>query len=180
MHNLTIDDKTFEIFIDQGMIEKRIRLIGVQLNVDYENKVPVFIGVLNGSFLFMADLVKELEISCEMAFVKVSSYFGGTTSSGQIKEELGLNIDIEGRDIIIIEDIIDTGKTVHHLINEFKKKNPASVRVATLLLKPEALTFPSEEIAYIGFEIASDFVVGYGMDYKGLGRNTKDIYRLLE
>ncbi|QEK53336.1 hypoxanthine phosphoribosyltransferase [Pedobacter aquae] len=176
--NLTIDDKTFEPFIDANMIEKRVRLLGIQMNVDYEEKVPIFIGVLNGSFLFMADLMKEINISCEMAFVKVSSYHGETQSSGNIIEEYPLSVDIENRDIILVEDIIDTGRTLNYLIEKFKTKNPASIKVASLLLKPEALQVKIDEIAYIGFEIANDFVVGYGLDYKGLGRNTKDIYRL--
>jgi hypoxanthine phosphoribosyltransferase len=176
--NLTIDDKTFEIFINHNMIEKRIRLIGIQLNVDYEGKTPVFIGVLNGSFMFMADLMKEIEISCEMAFVKVSSYYGETQTSGEIRDDYSLTMDIKDRDIIIIEDIIDTGKTLDYLINNLKKKNPSSIKVASLLFKPKALEKKIDEIEYVGFEIANDFVVGYGLDYKGLGRNTKDIYRL--
>lgn len=175
---MTIDDKTFETFIEYNMIKKRTRLIGIQLNVDYENKVPVFIGVLNGSFLFMADLMKEVEIGCEMAFVKVSSYYGGTKSTGEIMEELSLGMDIKDRDVVIIEDIVDTGKTLSYLLKEFRKKEPATLKVATLLLKPDALETPIEEIEYVGFEIANDFVVGYGLDYKGLGRNLKDIYRL--
>lgn len=175
---MTIDDKTFETFIEYNMIKKRTRLIGIQLNVDYENKVPVFIGVLNGSFLFMADLMKEVDIGCELAFVKVSSYYGGTKSSGEIVEELSLGMDIKDRDVVIIEDIVDTGKTLCYLLKEFKKKEPASIKVATLLLKPDALETQIDEIEYVGFEIANDFVVGYGLDYKGLGRNLKDIYRL--
>lgn len=176
--NLVIDDKTFELFIDHNMIEKRIRLIGIQLNVDYEGRIPIFIGVLNGSFMFMADLMKEIEISCEMAFVKVSSYYGETKSSGEIKDDYSLTMNIEGRDIILIEDIIDTGKTLDYLINNLKKKKPSSIKVVSLLFKPKALEKQIEEIEYVGFEIGNDFVVGYGLDYKGLGRNTKDIFKL--
>jgi hypoxanthine phosphoribosyltransferase len=180
MHNkMTIDDKTFEPFIEHNMIEKRIRLIGIQLNLDYEDKVPVFIGVLNGALMFMADLVREVKIGCEIAFVKISSYHGGTKNTGNLIEELALNIDIKGRDVIIVEDIIDTGNTLKFLIDKIKQKEPASIKVATLLLKPDALEHQFEEIEFVGFEIANDFVVGFGMDYKGLGRNTCDIYRLV-
>ena len=174
---LTIDDKTFESFIDYELIEKRTRVLGIQINVDYENKVPIIIGVLNGSFMFMADLMKHIEISCEVSFIKVSSY-QDTKSTGIIKEEYALNIDIENRDIILVEDIIDTGNTLDYLINKLKVKNPASIKVASLLLKPDALQKEIKEIAYVGFEIANDFVVGYGLDYNGLGRNTKNIYRI--
>ncbi|MBK0381418.1 hypoxanthine phosphoribosyltransferase [Pedobacter sp. SD-b] len=181
MHNkMTIDDKTFEPFIEYNMIEKRIRLIGIQLNLEYENKVPIFVGVLNGALMFMADLLKEVKISCETSFVKIASYHGGTRSSGILTEELALAIDIKGRDVIIVEDIVDTGKTLKFLIDKLKEKEPASIKVATLLLKPDALEHQIEEMEFIGFEIANDFVVGFGMDYKGLGRNTCDIYRLCQ
>jgi hypoxanthine phosphoribosyltransferase len=176
--SLTIDDKTFELFIEYSMIEKRIRLIGIQLNVDYEDKIPIFIGVLNGSFMFMADLMKEVKISCETTFVKLASYHGGTESTEKITEEIGLMVDIEGRDVIIVEDIIDTGNTLRYLLDKVYKQKPKSVKVATLLLKPAALKQQFEEIDFVCFEIANDFVVGYGLDYKGLGRNTCDIYRL--
>ncbi|MEO5910261.1 MAG: hypoxanthine phosphoribosyltransferase [Pelobium sp.] len=175
---MTIDDKTFEPFIEYNMIEKRIRLIGIQLNLDYEDKIPVFIGVLNGSFMFMADLMKEVHIGCETTFIKLASYHGGTKSSGELTEELGISMDLKGRDLIVVEDIIDTGKTLKYLLDKLWALEPASIKVASLLLKPEALEFKFDEIEFIGFEIANDFVVGYGMDYKGLGRNMADIYRL--
>ncbi len=178
--NLTIDDKTFEPFIEYDMIEKRIRLLGIQMNVDYEHKTPIFIGALNGAFMFMADLLKEVSIPCETAFVKISSYHGGTESSGEIKEDYSLSVDIKDRHIIIIEDIVDTGKTLNYLIKSFEKGNPKSIKVATLLYKPAAVKVAIPNIEYIGFEIANDFVLGYGLDYKGLGRNTRDIYRLCE
>lgn len=175
---ITIDDKTFEPFIEYNMIEKRIRLIGIQMNIDYEDKVPVFIGVLNGSFMFMADLMKEIHIGCETTFVKLASYHGSTKSSGILTEEFPLSMDIKGRDVVIIEDIVDTGRTLKFLLDKIKSLEPASVKVATLLLKPEALEYQFDEIEFIGFEIANDFVVGYGLDYKNLGRNLSDIYRL--
>lgn len=179
MKIITIDDKTFETFIEYDMIEKRIRLMGIQLNVDYEDKTPVFVGVLNGSFMFMADLMKEIHIGCEVTFVKLASYFGGTRSSGELIEELPLNIDIKGRDVVIVEDIIDSGKTLKFLLNKIYALEPASVKVAALLLKPEAVEEDFKEIELVGFEIANDFVVGFGMDYKGLGRNFPHIYRLI-
>lgn len=176
---LTIDDKIFEPFIEVDLIEKRIRLLATQLNLDYEDKVPIIIGVLNGSFIFMSDLVKELTISCEMAFLKLSSYHGDLQSSGNIVEEYSLNRDITNRDILIVEDIIETGNTLNYLIDKLKVKKPASIKVISLLYKPQSLIKPIEELEYIGFEIDNDFVVGYGLDYKGLGRNTKNIYKLL-
>ena len=175
---MTIDDKNFELFIDYSMIEKRIRLMGIQINVDYEDKVPIFIGVLNGSFMFMADLMKEVKISCETTFVKLSSYHGGTESTGKVIEEIGLLVDIKGRDIIIVEDIIDSGTTLKYLLEMLYKQEPKTVKVATLLMKPSALKHRFDEIDFVGFEIANEFVVGYGLDYNGLGRNTCDIYRL--
>jgi hypoxanthine phosphoribosyltransferase len=173
---IQIDDKDFDLLLEYDQVKKRIRLIGIQLNVDYENRVPVFVGVLNGSFIFMADLMKEISISSEVTFVKVTSY-EGTKSSGKIKEEIGLGVDLKGRDVVIVEDIIDTGNTLMHLLKEVKKHKPASINVCTLLIKPKLMKHTIEELRYTGFEIPDGFVVGYGMDYKGLGRNLKDIYR---
>lgn len=176
MHKIKVEDKEFEIFLENETLNKRIRLLGIQINVDYESKCPLFIGVLNGSFLFMADLIKEIEVPCEVAFMKVASY-EGTSSTGQIKELIGLPEKLEGRDVIIVEDIVDTGLTLTHILKTIKEKNPASIKVASLLLKPSALKYEIEELAYIGFEIPNEFVVGYGLDYNGLGRNLTDIYR---
>jgi len=176
MNNIQIEDKEFEILIENDNICKRIRLIGIQTNLDYENRCPVFLGVLNGSFMFMSDLLKEITISCEVAFIKVSSY-SGVKSSGKVKELIGLPDDLHNRDIIIVEDIVDTGVTLQHILGEINKQKPASVKVCSLLLKPTVLKAPMEELEYIGFEISDDFVVGYGLDYNGLGRNLNDIYR---
>ncbi len=178
--SITINDKNFEPFIEYHLIEKRTRLLGIQINMEYEERVPVFIGVLNGSFMFMADLMKEISVSCETTFVKLASYHGGTSSSGKITEELSISMNLKNRDVIIVEDIIDTGRTLSFLLEKIKALEPASIKIATLLLKPNALTFNIGEIDYVGFEIANDFVVGYGLDYDGLGRNLKDIYRLCE
>lgn len=175
MH-IQIDDRDFDLLLEYDQIKKRIRLIGIQLNVDYDNRVPVFVGVLNGSFIFLADLMKEVSISSEVTFVKVSSY-DGDTNTGEIKKEIGLQMDLKDRDVIVVEDIVDTGATLRYLLDMIHEQNPASVCVCTLLLKPNSLKKEIQEITYVGFEIPDEFVVGYGLDYKGLGRNLKDIYR---
>jgi hypoxanthine phosphoribosyltransferase len=175
-NQIQIADKTFEILLENHNISKRTRLIGIQINVDYENRCPIFIGVLNGSFLFMADLLKEIEIPCEVGFIRVSSY-EGVASSGQVKETFGLPENLHNRDVIIVEDIVDTGLTLNYVLGEVQKQGPASVKVCSLLFKPAALKAPIDELEYTGFEIANEFVVGYGLDYDGLGRNLKDIYR---
>jgi len=172
-----VGDKRFELFIENDAIAKRTRLLGVQLNMDYEGRCPVFIGVLNGSFLFMADLIKEIEIPCEVAFIRVSSY-EGTATTGRIKETLGLPDDLEGKDIILIEDIVDTGFTLKSVLEKVYQQQPSSVRVCSLLYKPAAIQSNINELEYVGFEIPNEFVVGYGLDYNGLGRNLKDIYKV--
>ncbi|TCC93728.1 hypoxanthine phosphoribosyltransferase [Pedobacter frigiditerrae] len=176
MNKIQIHNKDFEIMLDYDMISKRTRLIGIQLNVDFENRCPVFIGVLNGSFLFMADLLKEIDIACEVGFIKVASYHG-TESTGEIKEAFGLPEDLHDRDVILVEDIVDTGLTLKYILEKVHKQKPSSVTVCSLLFKPAALKEPIEELKYVGFEIPNEFVVGYGLDYDGLGRNLKDIYR---
>lgn len=173
---IEIDEKNFELLLEYEQIKKRIRLLAIQLNVDFENRIPVFIGVLNGSFIFLADLIKEIHISSEVSFVKVSSY-EGEKSKGKIKKEIGLQMSLKDRDVIIVEDIVDSGKTLQYLLKMINKENPASVNVCTLLLKPKSLKIQIDEITYVGFEIPDEFVVGYGLDYNGLGRNLRDIYR---
>jgi len=176
MNKIQVADKEFELLLENDNIAKRTRLIAIQIDVDYENRCPIFIGVLNGSFMFMADLLKEISISCEVAFVKVSSY-EGMESSGSVKQTLGLPGNLHNRDVIIVEDIVDTGLTLKYILGEVNKQQPASVKVCSLLLKPAALKTPLDELEYVGFEIANEFVVGYGLDYDGLGRNLIDIYR---
>lgn len=173
---IQIDDKDFEQLLEYDQIKKRTRFLGIQLNVDYEKKVPLFIGILNGSFIFMADLMKEVQISSEITFIKVSSY-QDDHSTGVIKQLIGLDADLQNRDVVIVEDIVDTGLTLKFIINEIKKQNPASISVCTLLFKPSRLEKEIEELKYVGFEIPHDFVAGYGLDYNGLGRNLRDIYR---
>lgn len=178
--NITIKDKNFEPLLEYCMIEKRTRLIGIEISMEYENNVPVFLGVLNGSFMFMADLLKEVSIPCEVTFVKLASYHGDLKSSGNITEELSIAMSLENRDVIIVEDIIDSGKTLDYLLTRVKALRPASIKIATLLLKPDALKVDFGDIDYVGFDIGNEFVVGYGLDYDGIGRNLKDIYRLCE
>lgn len=176
MNKIQIADKEFELLLENDQITKRTRLIAIQLDVDYESKCPVFIGILNGSFIFLADLLKEVNISCEVGFMRVSSY-NGTESNGTVKEIFGLPDDLHNRDVILVEDIVDTGLTLNYILTEVHKQQPASVAICTLLLKPDALKTKIDELQYVGFEIANEFVVGYGLDYDGLGRNLKDIYR---
>ncbi|MCL4134098.1 UNVERIFIED_CONTAM: hypothetical protein GTU68_042086 [Idotea baltica] len=148
------------------------------INEEYLDKNPIFIGVLNGSFMFAADFLKEINIDCEISFIKIRSYVG-MESSGELLELIGIDDDIEGREVILLEDIIDTGHTMNKLLKTLKAKNAGYVRIVTLLLKPEAFeyTFP---IHYTGFEIPNKFVVGYGLDYDGRGRNYRSIYQLKE
>lgn len=175
MSKIQIDNKEFELMLKHDQLKKRIRLIAIQLNVVYAKSVPVFLGVLNGSFMFMADLMKEIDIAAEVCFVKIASYNG--EEKNEIREIFGLNVDLKDRNVVIVEDIVDTGETLAFLLNEIKKQEPASIAVCTLLLKPGKMQYTFEELAYIGFEIPDDFVVGYGLDYNGLGRNLKDVYK---
>lgn len=174
--NITVHQKEFELLLEEDTIAKRIRLMAIQLNVDYENRNPIFIGVLNGSFLFLADLMKEITLPCETEFIKVASYHG-TNSTGSVKDTLGMPANLKNRDIIIVEDIIDSGLTMKYILSKINEQEPASVAVCTLLFKPNALKEEINELSYIGFEIPNEFVVGYGLDYDGLGRNLNHIYR---
>lgn len=173
---ITINQKEFERIIDYNQIKKRIRLIGIQLNVTYENQHPVFIGVLNGCFMIMADLMKQIHIASEISFVKLSSY-EGSSRQDQVRELIGLDCNLEGREVIIVEDIVDTGHSLKHTLDAVYAQKPASVVVCTLLLKPTALQYTFDNIAYVGFEIGNEFVVGYGLDYRGMGRTLPDIYK---
>lgn len=172
---ITINQKHFEPVIDYNQIKKRIRLIGIQLNVTYENQQPVFIGVLNGCFMFMADLMKQVHIPCEVSFVRLSSY-SGTNRRDQVDELIGLDTNLKGREVVIVEDIVDSGNSLKHTLDLVNAQQPKSVAVCTLLLKTNALKHEFDNIAYVGFEIANDFVVGYGLDYLGMGRTLPDIY----
>lgn len=172
-----VADLTFELSIPYTSIEKRVSEIAAQINNDYSGSIPVMVGILNGSFLFMADLAKQIHLPMEVTFVKLASYHGGTSTTREIRDDFDLTIDIKDRDIILVEDIVDTGNTIYYLIEKLKVRKPASVSVCTLLLKPETLERTIPELKYVGFEIPNDFVVGYGLDYKELGRNLKGIFK---
>ena len=174
---LQIADLEFEPLISAEAIQARIAEVAQDINSDYADKSPVFIGVLNGSFLFIADLVKEIVVPCEITFCKLASYFGGTSSTRQIRDDFDLTINIKGRDIILIEDIIDTGNTIKYLIEKLQVRQPASITVCSLLLKPDSIEHSIEELRYVAFQIPNQFVVGYGLDYRELGRNLKGIYK---
>ena len=176
MADVQIHDKIFTPFITAAQIQQRVAEMGALINTEYAGKKPLLIGVLNGSVIFMADLLRHIHSACEIGFIRVSSY-QGTSSSGAVKNVMGLNDDLTGRDVIIVEDIIDTGDTAVYLIEEIRKKNPASLKFATILFKPAALKHDLRP-DYVGFEIPPAFVVGYGLDYDGLGRNLADIYQL--
>ena len=178
MNQVTVRDKTFVISISSEQIEKRIAELASIINTDLKGKEPLFLPVLNGAFLFSADLLKKITIDCEISFVRVSSYMG-TQSTGSVKNLIGLNHEIKGRTVVILEDIVDTGDTVVYLLEELRKNNPAEIRIASLLLKPKALRHDLK-IDYIGFEVPNDFLIGYGLDYDGLGCNLNDIYKIKE
>lgn len=174
---IKVKDKTFAVSISERTLKGQIKRIAEQINRDYEGKKPVFLAVLNGSFIFAADLLREIDLPCEISFVKLASY-QGTSSTGTIREVIGLGIDITNRPVIILEDIVDTGLTMAHMIDTLKKQNPASIDICTLLLKPSKLQVKLD-VRYCCKQIPDDFVVGYGLDYDGFGRNTKDIYTII-
>jgi hypoxanthine phosphoribosyltransferase len=173
---ISIKDKVFVPYITANSLQQRVAEIGAEISKDFEGDCPVLIGVLNGSFIFLSDLVKTISIPIEVSFVKISSY-SGTNSTGVVKNLLGLDIDLKDRFVIIVEDIIDTGLSMKHLLEMIQQESPKKVAVATLLLKPEALSYPLN-LNYTGFEIPNKFVVGYGMDFDGLGRNLPELYQL--
>lgn len=178
MQNITLKDKAFAPYITAEQIAKRIAELGAQISADYSGKCPLFLAVLNGSFMFAADLIRSVKGDCTISFVKLASYHG-TNSTGEVRELIGLNEDIRGRDVVIVEDIVDTGLTIDKVVQALEKHSPASVKIATLLYKPKAYK-GHQKIHYSAIEIPNDFIVGYGLDYDGLGRNLKDIYKIVE
>lgn len=176
MSAITIHEKAFEKYLEEEAIQKEIARIANEISRDYEGKEPFFIGILNGCFRFASDLMKYMEFNSEINFVKLASY-RGTESTGKIKDLIALNADIRGKHVVILEDIVDTGHTLEYLTEKLLSKEPASLKVASLLYKPDAF-IGSVKPDYVGFEIPNLFVVGYGLDYDGLGRNLNDIYQI--
>ena len=177
MKKITLREKEFRLFIKSTDIDQAISRMAIQMNQELKEKKPLFLPVLNGSFMFASDLIKQITIpETEISFLKISSY-SGTSSSGKVKELIGLNEEIKGRTLIILEDIIDSGKSMMHLLEYLQTKQPAEIKVATLFYKPKAILFPVP-IHYLGIELENDFIVGRGLDYDGLGRNLPDLYIL--
>ena len=178
MSVIQIKDKRFETFISEERILEEVTRVAKEISRDLQDSSPLFVSVLNGSFMFTADLMKRLDMSCEISFVKLASY-EGTSSTGKVKELVGLNEDIAGRTIVIVEDIVDTGITMKRLIETLRARNPREIRIATLLLKPDKLQVELD-VHYVAMRIPNDFIVGYGLDYDGFGRNYRDIYKVTD
>lgn len=178
MDTIKINDKEFAVSIPEEKILKEVERLAAQMSRDLAGKNPLFLGVLNGSFMFAADLFRRITIPAEISFVKLASY-EGTASTGVIKEVIGLSENICGRTVVVVEDIIDTGCTMRKLLENLGTRSPESIHICTLLLKPEKLQVPLN-VEYVALEIPNDFIVGYGLDYDGYGRNLKDIYTVVE
>ena len=178
MSLIRVHDKSFEPFLTAGQIDAAIQRLADQINSDYAGKKPLFISVLNGSFMFASDLFKKLTIESEICFIKLASY-RGTKSTGHVITAIGLDIDLIHRHVIILEDIVDTGKTLDQFLPQLQYQQPSSLKICALLHKPTATVYPLQ-IDYLGFTIPDKFVVGYGLDYDGLGRNIPEIYKLAE
>ena len=178
MDIVKIKDKTFKISIPEAEILKHVKEVADRINHDMAGKNPLFLAVLNGSFMFAADLMKMITIPCEISFVKLASY-QGVISTGSVKEVIGINEDLSGRTIIIIEDIVDTGLTMKRMIESIGTRNPESVHICTLLLKPEKLQ-EKLDVEFVAMKIPNDFIVGYGLDYDQQGRNLRDIYTVVD
>ncbi len=174
---IKVHDKSFDIYLTEAVIQQRVKEMAGQISRDFAGKRPLFIAILNGSFMFAADLFKHLTIEAELCFIKLASY-KGLKSSGNVVTSIGLEDDIFGKEIIIVEDIVDTGKTLHNFLPKLMHQQPRALRIAALLHKSEATEYPLQ-LDYVGFEIPNKFVVGYGLDYDGLGRNLKEIYQLV-
>lgn len=176
MGNVVLHGHKFKIKISASEIQKAIGDVARQINSDLKDKKPLFLAVLNGSFMFAADLMKKVHIDCEISFIKLASY-DGTASTGKVTQLIGINEQINGRTVVIIEDIVDTGNTIENITVQLKEHGAAEIKIATLLFKPEAYT-KSLPIEYTAIVVPNDFLVGYGLDYNGLGRNLADIYVL--
>ena len=177
MSVILVNGKQFEPYLTVTQIDEQIKRLGVQINKDYEGKRPLFIAILNGSFMFASDLFKQLTIDAEICFIKLASY-KGTRSTGHVVTSIGLDESLKDRHVVIIEDIVDTGKTLSEFLPQLKDHHPASLKIAALLHKPDAQVHPLD-IDYIGFSVPNKFLLGFGLDYDGLGRNLKEIYKLV-
>ena len=171
---IKLQDKVFRVMIPAEEIDRAVDRVAEQLNERYAGRTPVFLGALSGSFLFLSDLVRKTTFNSQLAFVKISSY-EGTESTGQVKQQFGVDFDIEGRDIIIVEDIVETGHSMNYLLDHLRRKNPASISICTLFFKPDKFLY-EYKVDYVALSIGNEFIVGYGLDYNQLGRNLKDIY----
>ena len=178
MNRIKLQDKWFKVMIPAEEIDVAVDRVAKQLDERYKGRTPIFLGVLSGSFLFLSDLVRKISFDSQLAFVKISSY-SGTESTGNVQQQLGIDFDIEGRDIIIVEDIVETGHSMNYLLDYLKERKPASVAICTLFYKPEKFLH-EYKIDYVAMPIGNEFIVGYGLDYNQIGRNLKDIYVLDE
>ncbi|RJP65093.1 MAG: hypoxanthine phosphoribosyltransferase [Ignavibacteriales bacterium] len=176
---IIVGEEKFVVYIDEDKLQNRVKELAEQINNDYKDKFPVFIGILNGSFIFMSDLIKSVTVDCEVDFLRLSSYGDAKISSGKVRMVKDLNCDVNGRDVIVVEDIVDTGLSIQYLGKLMENYKPKSVKVISLLLKPDSLKH-EVKIDYIGFEIPSKFVIGYGLDYAQKYRNLRSIYILSE
>lgn len=175
---VTVLGKVFKPFLSQQQIAARVAELGKQIDKDYAGENPLFLAILNGSFIFASDLFRAITIEAEISFIKLASY-KGTTSTGHVVTAIGMEETLNGRHVVILEDIIDTGKTLHSFLPEMLQRQPASLKIASFLAKPDALQYPIQA-QYVGFEIPNNFVLGYGLDYDGLGRNLPELYTLVE
>ena len=175
---IEVNSKKFTPFITAAQIDEQVKILAAGINKDYEGKRPLFIAILNGSFMFAADLFKAVTIEAEICFIKLASY-KGTKSTGNVITSIGLDEPLHNRHVVIVEDIVDTGKTLHEFLPQLFNQQPASLKIAALLHKPEALAYPVK-IDYLGFSVPNKFLLGYGLDFDGLGRNLKEIYQLVE
>lgn len=178
MDTIQIKEKRFRISISEEEIKRRVKAVAAQISKDMEGKKPLFLGVLNGAFIFAADLMREMTIPCEISFVKLASY-QGTTSTGKVQEVIGINEDLTGRTVVIVEDIVESGQTMKRMIEQLGTRNPASVHICALFFKPDKLK-EDLNLDYVAFRIPDDFIVGYGLDYDQEGRGLKDIYTIVK
>ena len=177
MSKISVHDKEFVPYLSSEEIEMQVQRVADEINKDYEGKKPLFVAILNGAFIFAADLFKKINVEAEICFIKLASY-KGIKSTGKVITAIGLDAELYGRDVIIVEDIVDTGKTLFQFLPQLEHHHPASLKIASLLHKPDACVHPIK-IDYLGFTIPDKFVLGYGLDYDGLGRNIKEIYQLV-